>query len=284
MNFVSNTGHNLVFLFGLPRSGTTLTSLIMGSHPQILAPPEPWFLLKLMNICSYCDKESIFDDYQASLGSNEFLTDFVFLKAARSFACAAYNHYLQENGKSIFLDKTPRYFHILDSIDKLFPDAKKIWLKRNLLDVATSYRDTWNVDVDYFFTEQPNPLGSDLLKGPFKLADYFNEKDRNKLEIQYESLTKEPEKVIRKVCAFLSISYNSSIINGWHTEFKTHKNASMGDKKIFKTRKIHNLSVGNWQKKLSHNEIQRLIEGLGAEIFIRMGYGDTISQLSKILL
>ena len=42
---ISQLGDNLVFLIGLPRSGTTLLSQLLNNHPEIDAPPEPWVML-----------------------------------------------------------------------------------------------------------------------------------------------------------------------------------------------------------------------------------------------
>ena len=44
---IDSLGENLVFLLGVPRSGTTLLSAMLDRHPQVLCPPEPWIMLAL---------------------------------------------------------------------------------------------------------------------------------------------------------------------------------------------------------------------------------------------
>src|SRR5271169_4905137 len=47
---IDSLGENLVFLLGVPRSGTTLLCAMLDRHPNILCPPEPWIMLALAAI------------------------------------------------------------------------------------------------------------------------------------------------------------------------------------------------------------------------------------------
>lgn len=71
------------------------------------------------------------------------ISDNEFNNAAAIFAREIYNSKLAEVGKDFFIDKTPRYYHILSWIDTLFDHSRKIWLQRNPLDVFLSYKETW---------------------------------------------------------------------------------------------------------------------------------------------
>jgi hypothetical protein len=51
------------------------------------------------------------------------ISDDEYNNVAASFARNIYNSKLAEVGKDIFIDKTPRYYHILPWIDALFPKA-----------------------------------------------------------------------------------------------------------------------------------------------------------------
>ena len=37
----------IVYVLGVPRSGTTLLTHLLAQHPAILCPPEPWLMLAL---------------------------------------------------------------------------------------------------------------------------------------------------------------------------------------------------------------------------------------------
>ena len=47
---VGAEGQGLVFLLGVPRSGTTLLATMLDRHPAITAPPEPWLMLALAEL------------------------------------------------------------------------------------------------------------------------------------------------------------------------------------------------------------------------------------------
>ena len=51
---IEGEGHNLAFILGLPRSGTTLLSVMLDKHPQVLCPPEPWIMLALESVGKTC--------------------------------------------------------------------------------------------------------------------------------------------------------------------------------------------------------------------------------------
>ncbi|MCK4793001.1 MAG: sulfotransferase, partial [Desulfobacteraceae bacterium] len=108
---VTSEGKNLFFIFSLPRSGSTLLSIIMEAHSQVYCPPEPWFLLRLAEVYGDPASEKVFDDYYAALATRAFLSEKSFLKSARAFALQAYNDCLDRERCEFFVDKTPRYYH-----------------------------------------------------------------------------------------------------------------------------------------------------------------------------
>src|SRR6266516_2767342 len=129
---VSKTGRDLVFLVSTPRAGSTLLAALLGSHPDVLCPPESWLLLPLVGFRD--DRLLVtapYDHQLAQQAVHDLLDTDLFNQAINSFAVTVYNSLLQRSGKRLFVDKTPRYYHILPSIETLFPAAKQIWLKRN---------------------------------------------------------------------------------------------------------------------------------------------------------
>src|SRR4029077_18858650 len=78
---------------------------------------------------------------------SEFCDADTTVAASRAFASTLYNRRLETAGKNVFVDKTPRYYHILPFVRRTFNDAKWIWLQRNPLDVAASYKNSWKVNL-----------------------------------------------------------------------------------------------------------------------------------------
>jgi hypothetical protein len=282
---IANEGENLVFLLSLPRSGSTIVSLMLGNHSHVLCPPEPWFLLKLASLIEYGSPESIFDDEQATIGTKEFLVkDGAFIEAGRAFALTIYNYHLRQAKKSIFIDKTPRYYHILPFIEELFPKAKKIWLKRNPLDVALSCKNTWGVRTEFITGQKILPLSFDLAVGLFNLAHYFNKPSPSKFEIQYEALMQSPHETLSRLCHFIGIEFEDQMLNYAQNQelIGQYQTATMGDKKALSTNTIHTQSIGKWAKELSLTEIEQIMKILGLNIFRQMGYDDMPTSLKTL--
>lgn len=282
---ITQDGKNLVFILSLPRSGSTLVSTILDGHTLVASPPEPWFLLLLENIYNgKIDKDSrpIYGDFFARKAMGEFLSAPDFTNCARSFSVCAYNIKLKEYGKRIFVDKTPRYYHILSFIDEVFPNAIKIWLKRNPLDIALSYQSTWDISVDDL-TAKPviEPYVFDFQFGFHLLANYFNSKDRNKIEIKYEDLISQPEKEISSVCSFLDILFEKDMLNYSKNSsgIKRLRASTVGDKKIFAHDRTHSNSVDQGIENLSTTDIEKIAISIGTDIFNEMGYEKTVETM-----
>jgi hypothetical protein len=225
-----------------------------------------------------------FDEKWATIGIQAFLHDNLFIKSARAFATTAYNNYLQTEGKTIFVDKTPRYFHILPFLDELFPKARKIWLKRHPLDVALSYKKTWGIDTKIITGQITLPVSFDFAVGLFALISYFENSSPNKLEIQYETLVHSPRETLNRICRFIDIKFEEQMLNYAENQALTtqYNMAVMGDKNVLSTRAIHAHSVEKWSQELTPTEIEQMVALLGQDVFCQMGYCKTLETLQTL--
>lgn len=274
-------GKNLVFIFSLPRSGSTLLSNLLAGHEEICSPPEPWLLLKLLTFSKQINPFCIYDDQLAAAAINEFIDRSTIDSAAAAFAVTAYNASLQEAGKTIFIDKTPRYYYVLDEIDRIFPKAKKIFLKRNPLDIAWSCKTTWNLGPE-MLTGGSVTNTFDFSFGLFKLQEYFCRPDLNRYVIDYESLVDAPEENLQKLSEFIGINFQLEMLDFRKGMNSDHKKSAMGDNKIYGTGTIHknskNLGISNFSK----TELQTIISFIGKDIFVQLGYPQTVQTLSDM--
>jgi hypothetical protein len=278
---IDEQGRNLVFLLSLPRSGSTVLSLLLAGHSKIHCPPEPWFLLKLWSLSSDGSTSNRFDDKLATKATNEFLTPTCLRECSRSFAITAYNRELKEHGKEIFVDKTPRYYHILEYIDELLPHAKKIWLQRSPLDVAASYKMRWNVDIDTLTGKHLSFASLDFSLGLFKLAEYFKRHSSSKMCVQYEELVQTPGKVLESICKFIGVPFepkmlqfaaNKSIVDGY-------RKSSFGDKDAPNSTALTPRAIGQWSAVLSRDELQDLVNLLGLDVLREYCSGEEVAKL-----
>ncbi|HLH96211.1 MAG TPA: sulfotransferase [Xanthobacteraceae bacterium] len=280
---IEGGGENLAFLLSTPRAGSTLVSAILSMHPQVCSPNEPWFLLGLASLYEGGNiTRARYEHGGVELALRELLSESEFRQAARAFAVSAYNQVLAREGRRIFVDKTPRYYHITDFIERLFPSAKKIWLKRNPLDVVVSYRTSFNVSVQQMFDPEFGPVALDLPLGLPRLEAFFRGQPST-FELFYEDLAAQPADTVARLCNFLNISYadRMEIYGNDPQALARRKRLSMGDTKLFASSAPHNASVGQWEKSLTNEEIQTVLHNLGRRIFERMGYLDTIELLTR---
>jgi hypothetical protein len=193
---------------------------------------------------------------------------------------SAYNQRLESSSRRIFVDKTPRYFHIVGFLENLFPAAKKIWLKRNPLDVVASYQTSWKITADQLFDPEFGPMALDLPLGLHELSTLFCGQP-NTFEIRYEDIVETPAAVSEQLCGFLGLTYQRGMeIYGTNTtKLAERKSKSMGDDKLFSDVQPHNRSVGQWRRVLNREQIQKALSCLGSRIFERMGYGEMIPEL-----
>jgi len=136
-----------VFIFSLPRSGSTLLQRILATHPEVATASEPWLLLPFLYArrpagiyAEYGHRKAIkaIEDFSSGLPGGER----EYLEAVKSMAVKLYR---QRAGPSAryFVDKTPRYHVVASEIVRTFDGARFIFLWRNPLEVIASMIETW---------------------------------------------------------------------------------------------------------------------------------------------
>lgn len=280
---ITPTGQNLVFLLSTPRAGSTLLSVLLDQFRGVACPPEPWFLLRLMALTEEGNPNARHDDRFATIATRDFLGTQVPLEAARAFAAACYNIKLAESGRTQFVDKTPRYFHLLPRLLELFPEAKFIWLKRNPLDVAASYKATWNLSPGDLFSGVARPETLDFAQGFGLLRDFFAAtcpRD-SQCVVGYEDLVANPAAVLGALRAFLGVQADHNLPGGRldASVLGPFRAARVGDTKIHEATGIHAASIGRWRELLSTNEARQVAGVLGVRLFGELGYESTVNEL-----
>jgi len=136
-----------IFLFSLPRAGSTFVQRVLAAHPAIATASEPWILLpfvySLRSSGVYADYAhpsmvGAVEDFCAKLpgGVGEYR------RQIHDLVLRLYREVAGE-GASYFLDKTPRYHLIVEEIIEMFPEGKFVFLWRNPLASAASMMQTW---------------------------------------------------------------------------------------------------------------------------------------------
>ncbi len=274
-------GHGLIFILSTPRAGSTLLAAMLGSHSQIACPPEPWLLLPLHAIMSSdSDIITAYDHNLARHAWRDLVNEDLLARASRSFAAEVYNDILDKAHRNIIVDKTPRYYHILPWLDKIFPRARKVWLQRNPLDILASCKETWGLTVDEMTGTNVTPHTFDTTVSFALLADFFSEESSTRYRFHYEDLVRDPEDQLKSLCAFLGLSFEREMLDYRANDglMTVYTKTTMGDKKLLAHDRPHTKSIGRWHEILLPEEIKQVVRALGSEVFIRQGYDEVLED------
>lgn len=234
-----------IFLFSLPRSGSTLLQKVLMSHKDIASVAEPWLMLPF---CYPLKKEGVLAEYGHNL-SSAALADFInnlpnkeddYYSAIGNFTKILYEKQCTNN-EVYFLDKTPRYYLIIPEIIKVFPNAKFIFLFRNPVHVMSSMMQTWGKNSFRNLFE----FDRDLTAGPKALSDGYNLLKDKAYAIQYENFVTNPEKQIPELFNYLDIDCDNSVLEGFS---KQATKGRMGDQyRVNEYSNISNASLDKWK-------------------------------------
>jgi Sulfotransferase family len=220
-------GTEKVFILGAPRSGTTWLQELLGSHPEIVSCQE----LKLM--CLYLvslwlgwqdqplGDEGLWRD-QRFAGLACVLDEQEFLDAIRGFADACYSKVLElKPGARVVLDKDPPNSLYVESLMKLFPDAKFVHIIRDGREVAASLV---NANGSWARNWAPRKVGpaAQVWRRHVE-ASYKAQQSRHYLEVRHESLMEKPDVVLHEILTFLGLRANEELIE------QMNLSAALGD-------------------------------------------------------
>jgi glycosyltransferase involved in cell wall biosynthesis len=273
---ISKQGENLVFLLGAARSGTTLLSVMLDSHPSLRCPPEPWLMLALESL-GRVSPRSAADAPVLYRALKSFCDPTTAINAAREYASVAYNHSLGTGGKKILVDKTPRYYLILSYLKQVFPRAKYVILWRNPLDIAASVRTTWQVDlVHHLAAGEDHLMCIDLVVGLRRLLDFSKANSKSVYNLKYEQLVSRPQKTFNDLLRWLDVPEKH--LAGFELAGGEFDRGDIGDKKILTTRTPHRKSIGRWSTVFNPQDIGVVVNSIGPHLLSAIGYGDVLER------
>ena len=263
--------HRLFFIVGVGRSGTSLLQSILTSHSQIAIPPETGFVRK--NIFSWEKNKSLnFDKYteiNPKLARVEELFDDRQTKEYKTdvyFYTAFLKKYVANNNKSLTGDKDPRLIEFIDAASAIFPEARFIHLIRDPRDVLLSKKKAaWSKGKPSWYHTFANYVQLKMGEWQGKQLD-----NGRYLVMTYEDILGSPEATISKVCNFLNVNFESTMLSFQDKakelvseEEKQWKKETMGP--LLKN------NTGKWKGKLTVKEVA-LTEKLCEQAFHIGGY------------
>ena len=189
----SKTHRGLIFIVGMPRSGSSLVEQILSSHKKVFGGGELSYIQEISQKLINEEKidAALIDNYR-----NDYLSLIAELDDSPSF----------------FTDKELLNFNNIGLILNLFPNARIINCTRDPID------NCWSIYKNFFpiKTEFVNNF-KDITKF-YKL--YLNtmsfwqkEFPKNIYNLKYESLVEDPKKNIEKVLNFCNLEWDENVMN-----------------------------------------------------------------------
>ena len=126
---------------------------------------------------------------------------------------AAFRAYAKEHGKSRWADKTPDHAEHIPLLAAMFPDALFVHLLRDGRDVALSV-----IELSKEHTGPRHPPQSPASAAFFwgrrmrRVASASRELADRLAMVRYEDLVKDPEPELRRLCAFLDLSFEAGML------------------------------------------------------------------------
>jgi hypothetical protein len=269
---------NPIFITGLYRSGTTYLSRILDAHPQLDISYDSinyfrWCIKRTTNPNDYraiVDEvaKRIFDRYKRKIDSKQIVTSLESLNCQIGHAeiySEIMKNYFSYSGNR-WGEKTLMEWSNIPTFLSLYPSGRAIHIIRDPRDVLSSYKkmtiETGDKYLDSVFASM-HSLDS--------AVKYINTLPKDKYYlIKYESLIANPLKEVEKLCDFVGVNFDSSMLDS-----ENYK-GNFGEKFTKDTHSsyidgVNNKLMERWKDQLDGFEIE-FIEGFLSIQMIEFGY------------
>ena len=213
-----------LILLGVRRSGTTLLRVMLDRNSELAVPDESYFIPQLadrhrgrLNIQAFLDDlrrlptlrewDVPLEEVRARLGPGSILGEAI---------GAVYEVYAARHGKRLWGDKTPMYMQHLRLLERLFPDALYVHLVRDGRDAALSFLSMPEGIVTETWAHPRTAAGfACQWRGEVLAARRLGRRlgPERYVEVRYESLVRDPEGELRRICDFAGLSYEPAMLD-----------------------------------------------------------------------
>jgi hypothetical protein len=185
----------IIFILGMPRSGTTLVEQILSSHPDVYGAGELLYLEKIITenflINKKINKQKIIDLQNTS--SEKIISEYLKFFEIYNF------------DENTIIDKTPQNFKWIGFIKIFFPDAKIIICQRNAKDNCVSlFKNNFPSSMmNWAFNQEEI---AEYYNQYFKLISFWKNKIPNDIyNLNYEKLINDNKGEIDKLLKFCNL-------------------------------------------------------------------------------
>jgi len=276
---------NPVFIFGCARSGTSLLSRILNSHPNIEVPYESHLYNIFMPWLKY------YGDLSMEKNRRQIINDMYDILhdwTPRVDREAAFNvikrfdihgiidgvmfSYAQAQNKQRWGEKSPWHAFYWRDIVKGFPKAKFIHIVRDGRDSSASWMQARFGPKHYYMLAK---RWKEYLEVITELKSSIGA--NNVLDVRYEDLLEDQENVTRQICDFIGEEYSSDML-----DFHKNKTPYPTDSRNLKnlTKPLMKDNAQKWRKNLTNNDIY-IFESVASKQLREYGY-EVVNQQATL--
>jgi hypothetical protein len=258
-----------IFIAGHERSGTTMVMYMLGAHPRIAVPEVTWYYPRFRpHLYTYGDlgqeknfrtlaEEMVFGlmlpFFGRTVNPRTIMEEILAHCPERSFAglfAAVLGWYAAGEGKPRWGEKCPyNVFHV-PSILEDFPNAQFVYVTRDGRDSAATYLDSSFGPTNILVAaELWRRFGISARRRRAELST------SQWLDVQYETLVREPEATLRRVCEFLGEEYSPAMLEFYKGPFAQRRgrmrdHAPIGGPVTDKLVGIYREMLSLWQQRV----------------------------------
>ncbi len=212
-----------LIVLGVSRSGTTLLRVMLDRSPGIAIPDETFFIPQLAHRHrGRVDSDSFLDDLRRfprlaawGLSADDFASRLRPDMGIGEAISAVFDAYASSRGKPRWGDKTPMYMRHLGLLDRVFPEAQYVHLIRDGRDAALAFLDMPEHVVTKTWAH-PRDAAGFACEWRVEVADARGLGRRvgssRYLEVRYEDLVTDAERVVRTICEFASLPFEPAML------------------------------------------------------------------------
>jgi hypothetical protein len=245
---------SVIFVLCSARSGSTLLTRLLGTHPAVAAPAETNLAVTYANLLASLETLA------ADLAAAGFATRQKPLATVRRLAHTTARSYLIQARKTVLCDKSLDNEAHAELLYSLFPDARFICLYRHCMDVVDSVVDAspWGFDAygaAPYISRWPNSFATGLAEMWLNVTEHqsaFAQAHPDcTIAIRYEDLVRSPRPTMRTLLARLGLTVTDELSahdDDRALELPKHVPTGPGDHKISFTGTVAESSAGRGRR------------------------------------
>lgn len=216
-----------IFVFGMPRSGTTLTEQILSAHPDVLALGERFDVHRALTSANGWPDAAVSFDAATLQGQGRQVYDGMFAGAG---------------GRPHATDKSPGNYMMAGTIACMLPQAKLVYVRRSPGDNALSlFEQSFFRGLDYSY--DLGHIGA-VYRAHLELMEHWTRTCGLPVHtVDYDLLVQDPQTHVRRLLAYVGLDFRPECLAPHRVERKVRTSS------LWQVRQpITAKSVGRWRR------------------------------------